>query len=66
MAIVVENMQFRPLKEEWNVYRLSDGSTLSMKPLITEISRTGLYDDLGQPVYRVMAQAIVKGKPAKK
>jgi hypothetical protein len=46
--------------EKWNVYSLSDGSELRVKLEVTKISKTSLFDDMGDPVYFVVSENIVR------
>ncbi len=46
--------------EKWNIYSLSDGSELKVKLEVTKISKTSLFDDMGDPVYFVVSENIVR------
>jgi len=37
--------------DEWDVYNLSDGTVLRLRPSITSIARTGLHAPTGEPIY---------------
>ena len=39
--------------DEWNVYALTDGTTLQLKPKVNGIARTKLKGQAGEPVYTV-------------
>ncbi|HKM76287.1 MAG TPA: hypothetical protein VJZ32_07705 [Candidatus Bathyarchaeia archaeon] len=39
--------------DEWNVYTLTDGTTLQLKPKVNSIARTKLKGQAGEPVYTV-------------
>jgi len=39
--------------DEWNVYTLTDGTTLQLKPKVNGIARTKLKGQAGEPVYTV-------------
>ncbi|SNQ59904.1 hypothetical protein [Candidatus Methanoperedens nitratireducens] len=59
-SIEKKDMQFKPTKEDWNVYELNDKSKLSVKPILVSISRTNKHDQHGEPIYAVQTQQIVK------
>jgi len=51
---------FRSPGEEWNEYLLDDGSVVRLKSVVTEVLRIeGLYDQDGNPVYRVNTQQVM-------
>jgi hypothetical protein len=39
--------------DEWNVYALTDGTTLQLKPKVKGIARTKLKGQAGEPIYTV-------------
>jgi len=46
--------------ERWSEYKLSDGSTVRVKQVLTQISRVeGEHDATGNPVYMIAAQPVV-------
>lgn len=50
--------------ERWSEYRLSDGSLVKVKPVLTSIVRVdGEFDPLGNPVYVIAAQPVVAVTP---
>jgi hypothetical protein len=56
-----EEVDFKNEKEEWNVYRLADGSTLKVKLVLVNVVRSpDNYDPLGNPIYGITSQNIVK------
>ncbi len=45
---------YTPYQEDWNVYRLPDGSKLKVKLVVSSVFRIrGRYDELGYPMYIV-------------
>jgi hypothetical protein len=58
--ILVEDLEYETIKEDWNIYKLADGTTLRVKMIMKRISR-GLMDDQktiryapdGLPMYSV-------------
>ena len=56
-----EEVDFENEKEEWNVYKLADGSTLKVKLVLVNVVRSrDNYDSLGNPIYGITSQNIVK------
>jgi len=53
-------------KEEWNEYILSDNNRLLAKIQITQINRTNLYDDHGDPIYNIQWSPLFKMIPKEK
>lgn len=52
-------MDFTAKKEEWNEYELSEGSTVRIKLVITNIVKTNDYDNEGNPIYMVKSTNVV-------
>ena len=52
-------MDFATLREDYNSYKLSDGSTIRMKTVVTNIIRTEEFTPNGEPVYIVNSQNVV-------
>jgi hypothetical protein len=57
----VEGMlvDFETVREEYNSYKLSDGSTIRMKTVVTNIIRTEEFTPTGEPVYIVNSQNVL-------
>ena len=56
-----EEVDFENEKEEWNVYKLADGSTLKVKLVLVSVVRSrDQYDSLGNPIYGITSQNIIK------
>jgi len=54
-------VDFENEKEHWNVYKLADGSTLKVKLILVNVVRSrDQYDSLGNPIYGVTSQNIIK------
>lgn len=62
--IVTDDLPFEIVKEEWNDYQIQDITSFSIKPIVTTVSRSSLFDEVGDPIYYVQHQEIVKAKPA--
>lgn len=59
-SIEEKDLEFEPIKEDWNVYELADKSKLSVKPILVSVSRTNKHDQHGEPIYAIQPQQIVK------
>ena len=56
-----EEVDFENEKEQWNVYKLSDGSTLKVKLVLINVVRSrDQYDPLGNPIYGITSQNVIK------
>jgi len=56
-----EEVDFKNEKEEWNLYKLADGSTLKVKLVLVNVVRSrDKYDSLGNPIYGITSQNIIK------
>ena len=56
MAISGTDLDFRILREDWNVYELSDGTTLKVRFVLLKIIRTKAFNPDGEPVYGFASQ----------
>lgn len=54
-----EEVDFKSEGEQWNLYRLEDGSTLKLKTVLLSVVRLSEYNETGDPVYQFSAQQIV-------
>lgn len=55
-----ESVDVDEAKENWNEYRLADGSTLRLKQVVTEIWRIeGAYDPEGNPMYAIKSAGVM-------
>jgi len=51
-----EKVEVVSSKEQWSVYSLNDGTTIQIKPTLTEVWRfSGLFDPEGNPIYQTKA-----------
>jgi len=56
-----EPIDFNIVKEDWNEYRLSDGTVLKVKLILTGVLRLkNQYDPIGNPVYVIASQNAVR------
>lgn len=44
-------VDFEPIKEVWNEFKLKDGSTMRVKLVVSRVLRTSDYNKFGEPVY---------------
>lgn len=58
----IEDIEFKITNEEWNEYKLENGSTLMLKPSVAQINRTGKLDQRGVPSYNIQTQPLIKMK----
>ncbi len=54
-----EIVDFETVREEYNVYKVGDGSTIKMKTVVTNIIRTSEFNPQGEPLYLINSQNIV-------
>lgn len=69
------DLDFQVIKEEWNEYKLSDGTTLKVRLVLTGVKRLKKYSPDGNPIYVISSTNLVravdvpsnlKGKPSSK
>ena len=53
------SVDFESTGENWNQYKLEDGSVLKIKTVLMEVMRLDHYSDNGDPTYQFVAQQIV-------
>ena len=57
------NVDFETINEEWNEYKLEDGTVLKFKTVVSSIIRTENFDPMtGDPVYHVRSTNILRVK----
>jgi len=64
-SIVVDEVEYNILSEEWNEYVVEDGTKIRIKDTVTKVSRTNKCDQGGNPVYIVQHSTLVGVKPGK-
>lgn len=62
--IVEEDIDLNPEKEEWNTFQVN-GVTLSVKLVVTKVSRTDQFDETGDPLYVINSEPVIKMSRAK-
>jgi hypothetical protein len=69
-----EDIDFEQEKEQWNTYKLKDGTTLLVKLVLLGVKRLKKWQPDGTPVYMINSQHVMrvinvpkelKGKPLK-
>ncbi|NQE46158.1 hypothetical protein C5S31_09075 [ANME-1 cluster archaeon GoMg2] len=64
--IEAEDVDFDTIKEDWNEYKLEDGTTLKFKTIISSVIRTEEYDPMtGDPVYHIRSTNVLRVKVPK-
>ena len=55
-----QQVDFVAEKEDWTIYKLSDGTVLKIKVVLVNIVRTSEHDPMtGNPIYAISTQLIV-------
>jgi hypothetical protein len=65
-SVIEEDIKINPVKDDWNEYLLRDGNKVNAKPIITLVQKTDKFDDFGDRIYNIQAQAIFKAVPKKR
>lgn len=55
-----DDIDFSEEKEYWNIYELSDGTTLKVKLVLRGVKRLKRYKPDGTPIYLISSQQIVR------
>jgi hypothetical protein len=58
--IDAEDLDFTEETEQWNSYKLSDGTTLKLKLILREVKRLNKWKPDGSPIYVINSQHIVR------
>ena len=61
-----EELEFEPLKEQWNEYRCSDGSYVKLKLVVSKIVKLDKRNDQGEPIYQVASANVLAVTPPAK
>ncbi|NQU59927.1 MAG: hypothetical protein HQ512_02255 [Rhodospirillales bacterium] len=52
-------VSIKSAEEHWNIYKLSDGTTVRARPILIEIARQhDKFDDKGSPIYTITGGVI--------
>lgn len=55
-----EDVDFQEERERWNVYKLSDGTTLKVRIIVTGVKRLKKFRPDGEPLYIIQSQNVVR------
>jgi hypothetical protein len=61
-SIIEEDIGFKQIKGSWNEYKLENGHTFYLKPILTMASRTDRFNENGEPIYLIQSQVLSKRK----
>jgi hypothetical protein len=53
-------LDFEQEREDWNVYKLSDGTTLKVKLVLQGVKRLRTFNPDGTPIYVINSQNVVR------
>ncbi len=62
VTITDEDVEYDTLKEDFNVYDLSNGAVFSIKTVLGQVQKTDLHTPIGEPVYNINSQPIIRIK----
>lgn len=62
---VIDDVEFKTVKEDWNIYHLKDGTKLEIKLILTRAAKTDKFDPSGSPIYLTNSQTVPKFKLSK-
>jgi len=54
------DVDFSEEQETWNIYRLSDGTTMKVKLVLRGVKRLKRYSPDGNPIYIIQTQNVVR------
>jgi len=58
-------LEFEIIEEKWNIYKLSDGSVLKIRPIVVKVFKSNRKTPDGQDLYGFGGQNIVSAKVPK-
>jgi hypothetical protein len=58
-TIIEPDIPFETIREDWNEYTV-EGASVSVKLVVTTISKSSLFDHNGDPVYNMRYQPVIK------
>ena len=62
LSVLEDDVEYITLREEFNVYDLSNGNTMSVKSVIGQVRKLSGHSANGEPIYRVDSQPVIKTK----
>jgi len=54
-----EEIAYNTEAENWNIYKLEDGTTIKMKLIVHQIVRTNEFNQQNEPIYVVSSQNLI-------
>jgi len=55
------DIDFETVKEDWNEYKLEDGTILKFKTIVSSVIRTEDYDPMtGDPIYHIRSTNVMR------
>jgi hypothetical protein len=61
-----EELDFEPLREQWNEYRCTDGSFVKLKIVVSKIIKLDKRNQQGEPIYQVASTNVLAVTPPEK
>ncbi len=55
-----ENLSIKDENENWNTYKLSDGSIMKVKLTVTNVKRLKKYQPDGSPIYLIQSMNVLR------
>lgn len=65
VKIIEEDIPFETIRDNFSVYNMSNGMTISIKPVIAQIDKTRFFKPTGEPIYFVRQTPLIKIKKKK-
>jgi len=62
---ILEELKFKAIKEDWNEYKLKDGTVISAKNVLVKVAPPRQYDSQGIPIYGISTDTVIKGSAPK-
>ena len=59
-VIEAEDLDFTEESEQWNTYKLSDGTTLKIRLIVREVKRLKKWKPDGTPIYMINSMNVVR------
>ena len=59
-AIVDQDVECTPLREEFNDYVVDNNITISVKAVVGQVAKMDTYSNAGEPVYNINVQPVIK------
>lgn len=66
LAISGKDLDFKILKEDWNVYELTDGGILKVRYVLLKVVKTKAFNPMGEPVYAFASQNFLAPRTPKR